>query len=86
MRGQVQAEQVQSHLKKGLDASGADDIGPVQVQEDGADSEHLTGVMLQGRAWAPGGCAVALVGCNEMTRAEAVQGAAFCKAPKLCSL
>ena len=75
MRGQVQAEQVQPHLKEGLDASGADDIGPVQVQEDGANSEHLAGVILQGRAGALGGCAVASRGLY-MTRASTVQSAA----------
>ncbi len=64
MRGQVQAEQVQSHLKEGLDASGADDIGPVQVKEDGANSEHLTGVILQGRARASVSGAAAFVGCK----------------------
>ena len=79
MRGQVQTEEVQPHLKEGLDASGADDIGPVQVQEDGANSEHLTGVILQRRARVPVSSAVAFMaavdqGNTERSKSAWVQG------------
>lgn len=42
----MRAELLKPHLVQGADRGGSEDIGAVKVEENRADGEHLTGVLL----------------------------------------
>ena len=46
---EVGAEELQAHVEQAAHAAGGEDVGAVQVEEDGADDQHLGAVVLPAR-------------------------------------